>query len=633
MKRLWNSAPDESAQSGSESSWEDDTSGYAYEPKKRTFGPPAATPLTTLTDKLNEILKRVTVLTATLEALIGYAKNDDKDRIDALIVDAKKHVDLSRKNGTLHEKLQEIERTVNFEINLLKAIKDGDDVREKGADIEAIAEEARVRGLHAASMMNLKHHAMSRHAHWPAVDIMDMQFVKEVMGMSNCRRELIRPAALKIPSCSYPGLVRNMLDVNMPLWHPTCQRSLGAPLLTALVSAKEILCHAYPESACMFDEVSSYEPEGEFDFTSILRAAGCSSRTIARMLMRAYTPQQLDCVRVNESTQYDRTRTRPSKAATFGARFGATFGAGLEEVTSRGGRSSPTLDIRADEAMREASVPLKKEWSRNHRDKEMLDNWAYALYRSTERRAVHMANNSGMDPITAWIFHRDDMSREDDESGVIPNTMFRSVKATNREERDINQRRTDIYNMLDTAVVDAIENASDHYKDGLAIQIKDFMEQPMIYEQKHRNLQFIFVQVVSMQLQISLLHNPREVEAAIDLKRRLRALETARSMLICTWKKRFGDQRAALLKEHEERQERQSRKKSGPGARDYGEAVEKLIAALAEMWGSAPSEYKEIVKNEEPKGSAYAERILDGLGYNKAVQRSLVEFIKEVVAE
>ena len=94
-------------------------------------------------------------------------------------------------------------------------------------------------------------------------------------------------------------------------------------------------------------------------------------------------------------------------------------------------------------------------------------------------------------------------------------------------------------------------------------------------------LQNIFRELVSINMRITALLTPRSVEASIDWRRRLRALETARVMVISAWRKH-----AAGVAPTED---------TPPPAQTNSPLMLKLARSIERAWGGLSKSYKEYV--------------------------------------
>ena len=91
---------------------------------------------------------------------------------------------------------------------------------------------------------NVERHAFSAEAKWPMMDVTTIPFVRQLQGSTNLPTMRFRKDERKIPTCIETTLMRAIVRMNLPLWHPPMHISLHPALNDAIQTSLRMLGQA-----------------------------------------------------------------------------------------------------------------------------------------------------------------------------------------------------------------------------------------------------------------------------------------------------------------------------------------------------------------------------------------------------
>lgn len=335
---------------------------------------------------------------------------------------------------------------------------------------------------------SIKIHAWSPDTWWPVVDITLFPFVRQLQGSTNLARTFFVRSD-KTPAFNDPKLLRAIIRTNLSLWHPAAQSGMDAALIGAISTAQRMLVQATPEfSEHMYPLMPEIDPPVEVDegdypkprnvtFRNVLEAGGC---TKYRVVM-----------------------------AVDEIRDGATW-----------------KDV--GDAIGEYGLA---------KDNDRRLAWADALIDKIARACLRITRVERVDPLALWIFHRDSIENELEDKAIeiVP---LKNMLAQLDGQVKLWQ---EVHTAIKDLVMESMESISHVYAEELTDRLS--FDSPSVFRGGMGANAFadVFQDLVSVQMRINQLITPKSVESAIDLRRRLRALETARSVVLCTWRRRVSE--------------------------------------------------------------------------------------------
>ena len=221
--------------------------------------------------------------------------------------------------------------------------------------------------------------------------------------------------------------------------------------------------------------------------------------------------------------------------------------------------------------------------------------WAARLMARISHASMSLARSEKLDPMAVWLYHRGVFdNNEDGEVDLVPIKRSESTKK--------------VKEAIQRLVMNAVENAAGTYSAVLVRRLAG--ESPAIF--RDGELSDLMRELVSLHMRINDLLTPKSVDAAVDRQRRLRALETARAMVICMWRRRVS--------EIPQRVESPKAVSPDPAVRLFSD-IKKLL--------STNEEYKTLVGTTDWT-NAVVKKIQDVLDADETMKKLIRRIVKHV---
>ena len=243
---------------------------------------------------------------------------------------------------------------------------------------------------------------------------------------------------LKTYTCSSVPLERLMAEKNVPLWFGYAQSSLQPALLDALTTGRDMLVAALPESAALFN-------------ANLPVVASAFSEQVDRALPYAEPGRAIFGVPVTAFAQNADEKAKEIR------RYAVGHDMSLKLMLEAGGFSSELIVDAVDREDGWNCVILEKDAAVLTKDEK--DEWAKKVLGRAEREAGRMARELKIDPLVAWLFHRDALVTDRDMGSELIQlpSLPRGVDPVLRSKQD--RLRATLRDMVMTA----FEAAGDEY--------------------------------------------------------------------------------------------------------------------------------------------------------------------------
>ena len=414
----------------------------------------------------------------------------------------------------------------------------------------------------AASMAKLKAHAESDHAVWPVVDAGRLPFVRRMQGHTNMEASKFSATQAPEPS-AFPELEQAMIAAQLPLWLPSAQEGMQPAILDSLHGALEMLERITPD-----DMMSVLEPEIPKEAAAEEEGGGAPAQSArffgARRAYRAPVPPSGGAVSLKD-VLYAGGLTPESLVSLLFAALGVPPAAApVRAPAVPPGAivpqawvsmavalnwippppppappppppqsnllkfSSPIIDAQNGVSDPEADIGVKAR----------LDWAEIAINRLVSRTVLKSAPHGG-DPMRVWIFHGLRTAQDLQDHEEIAHFALRGLTTAPAPcPVTYTNVKTNLLNM----VYNATDVAGGAYTQVLLRRIPT-MNVPLILLRGDPDLMDLYRELVSLELRLSDLRTLRSIESGIDRVRRTRAMETARSMVMCAWRTRIDSLR------------------------------------------------------------------------------------------
>lgn len=393
-------------------------------------------------------------------------------------------------------------------------------------------------------------HALSSSAMWPAVDASRLSFVRCMQGSTNMEASKFNGAQAPTP-CAFPDLEHAMIEVQMPLWLPEAQVGMQPALLAGLTSALEMVKRITPD-----DKRPKLEPAFEVDAKpgkseddelsdgsdeggggggggGGAHAASFRRRTAhfigASSKRRAFGPGEKGRKRAKTppetpsaphtgaiSMQYVLYAGGFTPESIISALYGCTVGS--EPPWGVNGNALKWVEYSVLRDIGPYGVSARIQWS------EGVINRLIAASATTPGCA---------DPLRAWLFHGFHTGQEIADREKILNVALRADPDP-QIPNDCIDRYRHIRDCIAGKLAEAVDAAGGTYTRVLMTRLRSNPMPPLL---NIPHMMDLYRELVSIEMRLSDLRTVRSMESGVDRVRRTRALEAARTMVLCAWKK------------------------------------------------------------------------------------------------
>ena len=394
----------------------------------------------------------------------------------------------------------------------------------------------------------IEDHARSRRAIWPAVDASRMPFVRCMQGLTNMEASKFSGAQAPVP-CAFPDVEDAMIDMQIPLWMPEAQVGMQPALLAGLTSALEMMKRIMPpdkksELETKFVELKSEDGSPGSDESS--NSGGVSKRKtsfIGTPSKRQHVGSTSDVAGSSNSGSVSISMKHILNAGGFTPeRIIATLLKVSKDDHPVLGDTGDALDWPEHSILRLIDVsrpppplpppPPPPPPPPHVTGVEARIRWAEGVI--TRLIAAASTLPGSIDPLRAWLFHGMHTTQNIADRDKMLNVALRlDPDPPNHINSIISTRYKAIRNAIAAELTEAVEAAGGAYTDVLMSRLRSDPTPKLL---KIPHVMELFRELASIEIRLSDLRTPRGIEAAVDRVRRTRALEAARSMVVCAWK-------------------------------------------------------------------------------------------------